>query len=128
MLHKIHRGEELANASTYTLVGFGGAAWPNNFGANTYAEVVFPALPGGTANCAKCHGDTNTAWIEPSDRNHPTVETLPVRSWRAVCGACHDSDAATAHIEAQTAGGAESCTVCHGPGRDWSVQVMHKTY
>jgi OmcA/MtrC family decaheme c-type cytochrome len=129
MLHKIHQGEELANASTYTVVGFGSAAWPNNFSANTYADVVFPALPGGTANCAKCHGDSNQAWIEPSDRNHPTDQSLPVRSWRAACGACHDSDAATAHIDAQTSGrGAESCSVCHGPGRDWSVQVMHKTY
>jgi OmcA/MtrC family decaheme c-type cytochrome len=129
MLHKIHRGEDLANASTYTIVGFGAAAWPNNFGTATYADVVFPALPGGVENCTKCHGTGNTAWIQPSDRNHPTVEGLSVRSWRAVCGSCHDSDAAAAHIDAQTApSGIESCAVCHGPGRDWNVQNEHKTY
>jgi hypothetical protein len=129
MLHKIHRGEDLAHASSYTIVGFGSAAWPNNFGTATYQDVVFPALPSGVKSCTKCHGDSNTAWIQPSDRNHPTVENLSVRGWRAVCGSCHDSDAASAHIEVQTSpGGVESCDVCHAPGRDWAVEKEHKVY
>jgi hypothetical protein len=34
-----------------------------------------------------------------------------------------------AHIDAQTApDGAESCGVCHGDGKEWDVQSMHKTY
>jgi hypothetical protein len=129
MLHKIHRGEDLAHAADYTIVGFGSGAYPDNFSTATYGDVVFPALPSGVQNCTKCHGDSNTAWIQPSDRNHPTVENLPVLGWRAVCGSCHDSDAATAHIEVQTSvGGVESCDVCHAPGRDWAVEKEHKVY
>ncbi len=129
MLHKIHRGEELANASTYTVVGFGSAAFPNNFTAHTYGEVVFPAMPGTVSNCTVCHGASNTSWEEPSDRNHPTDQGSPVLRWAAVCGACHDSDDAQAHIEVQTSGaGAESCGVCHGPGKEWNVERVHKTY
>ena len=74
MLHKIHMGEELTNASTYTVVGFGSAAYPNNFTPQNYGEVVFPALPSGVENCTKCHGAANTAWHQPSDRNHPTEQ------------------------------------------------------
>jgi hypothetical protein len=127
MLHKIHMGEELANASSYSIVGFGSGAYPNNYGLSTFSEVVFPAMPGGVAQCTKCHGADNLAWLEPLPRNHPTAQAQPVLAWRAVCGACHDSDAATAHIQVQTsAGGVESCAVCHGTDREWHVQLMHK--
>jgi hypothetical protein len=129
MLHKIHMGEELAHGSSYFINGFGSGAYPNNFTSYTYDEVVFPALPGAAANCNMCHGDANTAWLEPGDRNHPTEQGLSVRGWRATCGACHDSDAAGAHIEVQTSpGGVESCEVCHGQSAEWSVRRMHKTY
>jgi len=129
MLHKIHMGEDLANASTYTIVGHSSAAYPNNFGLSTFEEVVFPALPGGVRNCAKCHGDTNEAWKQPSDRGHPTEQGAPIKRWAAVCGACHDGNDATAHIEVQTStSGAESCGVCHGTSAEWSVERVHKAY
>ncbi|HEU4417884.1 MAG TPA: hypothetical protein VFT55_03040, partial [Planctomycetota bacterium] len=60
MLHKIHQGSSLANAATYDIVGSGGGSYPNNFGISNYEHVIFPALPGGTANCAKCH--ENNVW------------------------------------------------------------------
>jgi OmcA/MtrC family decaheme c-type cytochrome len=127
MLHKIHQGEELANASTYTVVGFGSGAYPDNFTAHTYGEIIFPALPGGTENCTKCHG--NDAWHEPAERAHPTEQDEPIKRWTAVCGACHDTTDALAHIEVQTSpSGAESCGVCHGPGGEWSVERMHHPY
>jgi OmcA/MtrC family decaheme c-type cytochrome len=127
MLHKIHMGEDLANASSYTLVGFGSGAYPNNYTAHTYESIVFPALPGGVSNCTTCHGANNTAWLEPMERKHPTAQNKPVQAWRAVCGACHDSDAATAHIDVMTSGsGAESCTVCHDPDKEWHVRLVHK--
>lgn len=129
MLHKIHMGEHLANASSYTVVGFGSAAYPNNFTPHTYGEVVFPALPSGVKGCAKCHGATNDAWTLPGERNHPTQQGSPVRGWAFTCGACHDSDPATAHIEVQTSlGGVESCATCHGEGREWNVRLVHKVY
>ncbi|MFN0008675.1 MAG: multiheme c-type cytochrome [Planctomycetota bacterium] len=119
MLHKIHRGEELANASSYIVYG-------NGASQNPYAEVAFPAMPSGVKNCVMCHGTAN-AWMAPSDRDHPAGQTSPAREWRAVCNACHDSDAATAHIDSQTApSGSEACEICHGDGQEWSVELMHK--
>ena len=116
MLHKIHRGEELANASTYTVLGFGGSAFQ-------YDEVLFPAT-GRARACTKCHGDSEK-WYLPSARQHPD-QALPTRAWRSACGACHDSDSAGAHFDAMTAGGAESCEVCHGEGTEFSVEIVHK--
>jgi len=127
MVHKIHMGEDLTNASSYTVVGFGSGGPPNNFSTHGYGEVVFPALPGAARNCEKCHGDSS-AWQSPSDRNHPTEQVLPVRSWAIECGACHDSSAAASHIGLQTWMGIESCNTCHGPGKSVSVEKMHKAY
>jgi hypothetical protein len=127
MLHKIHMGEELTNAQTYDVVGFGSTAYPDNYAVSNFGEIVFPALPGGTQNCAKCHG--NDAWHEPSPRAHPTDQGIAIQRWGMVCGSCHDSTDAQAHISAQTdAGGNESCGVCHGQGDDESVELVHKTY
>jgi hypothetical protein len=110
MLHKIHMGADLPDAATY------------QFGN----EGTFPAMPGGVRQCVKCHG--NDSWKAPADREHASA-SVPVRIWGDPCGSCHDSDAAAAHIAVQTSGtGYESCVVCHGAGRDWSVEVMHKAH
>lgn len=126
MLHKIHQGEELADADTYTVVGFG-QGYPNNFSLHHYGEVVFPVMPTGTQDCASCHGADNTAWEVPDNRDHPVDQGRPVASWAIVCGACHDSSAALAHIDAQTSPvtGAESCSICHDPGKENSVHAVH---
>lgn len=119
MLHKIHKGEELANAATYFVIG-------NSGSQNGYAEVVFPAWPAGVRECKKCHG--NDAWHGPKDRTHPTpgVQILPTRVWRTVCGSCHDSNAAAAHIDVMTSPtGYESCETCHGAGKTDDVVKKH---
>ena len=129
MLHKIHMGEDLANASSYQVVGYGAGSYPNNFGVSTFEEMRFPAFPGGVRNCTKCHGATNNSWKAPAVRAHPTQQTLPIQRWAIVCGACHDSTDAQAHITLQTtSGGVESCNVCHGTSAEWSVQRVHKSY
>ncbi len=127
MLHKIHRGEELAHASTYTVVGFG-SGYPNNFSEHTYEHVVFPALPSGVKDCAACHGDGNESWHAPGNREHPTEQLEPVLEWRMVCGACHDDDGAQAHMGTQTdpVTGQEACTVCHSSGDELDVELVHK--
>jgi OmcA/MtrC family decaheme c-type cytochrome len=118
MLHKIHRGEELYNASTYVVLG-------NSSSVNAYGEIRFPAMPDGTRECTKCHGTADN-WFDPGVRQHPS-QSPPTREWRAACGACHDSPAAQAHIDINTsASGLESCEICHGPGSDFSVEIMHK--
>ncbi|MBK7642616.1 MAG: hypothetical protein IPJ19_06125 [Planctomycetes bacterium] len=128
MLHKIHAGAELAHASSYEIVGFGSTAYPNNFGIVTFEEVEFPVFPSGVKSCAKCHG-TSTAWQEPANRAHPTDQVLPMKNWAPVCGSCHDADDAQSHISAMTsAGGVESCGVCHGSGAEINVPKEHKVY
>jgi hypothetical protein len=124
MLHKIHMGADLANASSYEIVGFGPP--PAGYGVTTFEDVHFPSMPGGVLNCEKCHGEDNDTWTVPMDRTHPTDQLLPTRVWRGACNSCHDSDAATAHIDSQTApSGFESCEICHGPGEDYDVATLH---
>ncbi|MBI2266750.1 MAG: hypothetical protein HYU64_16575 [Armatimonadetes bacterium] len=125
MIHKIHRGKELANASTYTVVGFATTAYPNNYATTTFGDLKFPPMPGTVKHCNTCHGASNT-WKEPSDRSHPTQQVLPLRQWNAVCGSCHDSNAAQAHIALNTSAGSEACATCHGQGKEFNVELVHK--
>lgn len=122
MLHKIHMGEDLTNASTYTVKGNGG-------GDHLYDEVVFPVLPGGTKACDKCHGASTTMWKAPAARTYTGPSTAPAttRSWMTVCSSCHDSTESMTHIDAMTtAQGAESCITCHGAGQVFGVDTVHK--
>jgi len=125
LLHKIHMGKELTNASSYAVNGiFLGVAYPVHVD-----EIGFPNMPGGVNDCTTCHGQSNTAWRGPAGRNHPDATIAPVRTWRAVCGSCHDSDAVQAHTSIMTTpDGVESCETCHGASAEWSVQRMHKVY
>lgn len=116
MLHKIHKGAELAYGDEYTVVGYGGTP-------HTYGEVEFPAMPRGVMQCDRCHG--NDAWKQPADRVH-TSSTLMIKKWTIACGSCHDSDSAQAHIASQsTAFGTESCDICHSEGREAAVEHAH---
>lgn len=126
MLHKIHMGEELSKAASYQVVGFGSSAYPDNFGVSMYDEIEFPAMPGGVKNCVACHGDTD-AWKEPAPREHDDAMTTAT-VWQTVCTACHDADSTAAHVSANTIGGVESCGVCHGAGKEFSVEVVHRAY
>lgn len=117
MLHKIHKGEDLAFASTYSVEG--------NSSASYFDEIVFPAMPGGVRHCDKCHG-TSDAWKEPSDRTHAS-QTTPTKKWKVVCNSCHDSTLAGNHMDLQTTGGGvETCELCHGTDKEFRVELMHK--
>jgi len=122
MLHKIHFGAELTNKSTYQVVG-------NQASISMYDEVEFPAFPGGVRNCTKCHGTENEAWKAPTDRDYPGAggQSPDVHEYASVCTACHDDDVAAAHIDTQTAStGAETCTLCHGEGKELAIELVHK--
>jgi len=125
LLHKIHRGSQLA--SPFSVMGTGTSAYPDNYTAHGYSQILFPAMPGATRNCEKCHGLGNGAWIQPANRDHPTQQQRPVRAWKAACGTCHDSGQALGHIDLQTTpAGLEVCGVCHDPGQAYEVQLAHK--
>lgn len=129
MLHKAHMGKNLADASTFTVVGSGPDPYPDNFTANTFEHIVYPAMPGGTTQCAKCHGATNTAWKVPAPRDHPTEQGKPVLVWRAACVTCHDAATTIAHADQFTSiNGVESCADCHAPGASEGVELVHEAH
>jgi len=120
LLHKVHMGKELSKVDDFSMVGvFLGKPY-----VVTLADKGFSRMPGGVRDCAACHG-TSTAWQVPTERAHPE-QSVPVRIWTNGCNGCHDSDAATAHMELETFLGVEACATCHGPGREFSVEVSHQ--
>jgi hypothetical protein len=121
LLHKAHMGKELSKADEYEAIGvFLGTPYP--FQA---MEIGFPAQPGGAKDCSTCHG-TSDAWKEPAARDHESQET-PTQVWYTSCNSCHDSDTAVAHANLETdENGVEACAVCHGPGAEFNVEMMHK--
>lgn len=119
LAHRVHAGKELRRP--YEVNGvFLGVPYPV-----TYDSVGFPSFVGGVSECTKCHGPGNTAWQEPQTQTHP-LAAAPKRDWAEVCSSCHDSEAADSHFFVQTNNGSESCSVCHGRGRENSVEVVHK--
>ena len=134
LIHKIHRGENLEQ-KPYLVYGFGSGS--PGYTVHDFSEVRFP---GDLRICESCHVDGSELIPPYPDTALPTLRTQldpatgdPVPAdppqtepITAVCTACHDSDAAIAHAETQTApDGAESCPVCHAEGRDVAVSVVH---
>lgn len=120
MLHKIHMGEEQANASSWTVLGFRGSP-------HTYEHVAFPAQPGGVQRCDSCHGDS-PAWREPAERNHPD-QTGDSLVWTVACASCHDSVTAISHIASQSLHGlAEGCVICHSDDDELGVERAHRSW
>ena len=120
LIHRIHRGEELAQ-KPFIVYGFGGQ--PIDF-----SNIFFP---GNLAACETCHLPGTYDLPLPGGVESTTVlqagqvvsSTQPIRS---VCTACHDSTAVSGHIElATTATGLETCEVCHGAGREFDVTKVH---
>ena len=127
LVHKIHRGRELADES-YQVVGAGTAPYPDNFTARAYHEhATLPAFPDRTLDCARCHGEGNTASLLPAEREHPSSQVRPLQIWRPACATCHDGDAVTAHVDSNTApNGAEACAICHDPGEFADALFAHQ--
>lgn len=121
-VHRIHTGWNLGEP----FVVYGGPAnapVPVDFG-----DVRFP---GDRRNCLKCHEKGANELplpagviATPIQQADGGVKMLtPIIS---ACGGCHTKEPAKAHMEAQVAsGGRESCVVCHGVGRDFSVERVH---
>ena len=116
MIHKIHTGEELDE--DLTIYGFGNR--PHN-----YNEVVFP---GDRRNCLACHVEGSQQLPLPtgmlaSASPRGLIDPLPPES--AACLGCHTSLPALVHATLQTSILGESCAVCHGPNREFSVDRVH---
>jgi OmcA/MtrC family decaheme c-type cytochrome len=127
LIHRIHRGEDLANP--YTVYGFGGN--PIDF-----TQVRFP---GDLRDCSVCHVEDSHLLPGPSGLG-PTViniEGEPVPGddaffgpITAACTGCHDDDAAITHARLNTLVTddetiEEACSVCHGEGSPEAVSTVH---
>ena len=127
MVHRIHHARLLDDPEAFELVGPGPDPYPDNFEVNRFSSILFPAQPGATRRCAKCHGEANAAWREPAPRDHPSEQIEPAAVWFATCTACHDAPVELDHMAAFTSPlGLESCADCHGPGQEYSVENVHR--
>jgi len=97
MIHKIHKGADLANG--YFIIGFGG-------NVIDYSEIEFTQ---DVRNCQTCH--------EESDANTPEASNWRLVANRASCGACHDDIdwANGGHPGGITFVDDTQCLDCHGP-------------
>jgi len=118
---------------------------------NDFSGVVFP---GKLNDCSNCHAGTSYQltgiWGSPTANGilGNTISTgasttdssdnLRITPTAAVCSSCHDSALVKLHIQdagsggifsatqaAITAAASEACSLCHGPGRVFDVQVVH---
>jgi len=122
MIHRIHRSTQLTQ--DYTLFDSAG-------GRHNYNSIPFS---GDTRNCAKCHvaGTTNLP-LAPGGAAVVTLRDYytPQAPTSAACLGCHDTLETSAHayINTTTFGGtriaAESCSTCHGPGKDHDIAKAH---
>lgn len=131
MIHGIHAGN-------YSACGFGNT--PHDYGNVVYV--------GKLNNCEGCHRpdtyypvDTTRVVGPTTSANDPAIHTDDVATSpnTAACGACHASPTARGHMTAnggdyaagKDANGrlvsrdVETCSLCHGPGREWDVKVKH---
>lgn len=115
MIHKIHRGADLENG--YVVI--------RSRGTFDFSHVEFS---GDLRNCEKCHVNGSEQLPLPQGLL-PTSTPLqwwdPTLPMAAACLSCHDGDEAAAHAYSNTAFFGESCSVCHGEDRSFSVDRLH---
>jgi len=97
LVHALHAGS--SREQPLQVYGYGGAL-------HDYSQVVFPAP---LTRCASCH-----------------VAGGATPASAVACLSCHDTEAAAVHAALETLpDGREACMVCHGPGHDQAVDVVH---
>ncbi len=123
LIHRIHTGRNLGEP----FIVYGGPAAkpvPIDLG-----EIRFP---GDRRNCLKCHEKGANELPLPAGVLATSIPQAdgaaklltPIMS---ACIGCHTNEPAKAHMEAQVAAvGRESCVVCHGVNREFSVEKVHR--
>lgn len=127
LVHRIHRGRELANP--FTIYGYGGSE-------NNFNHVVFP---GNIRDCESCH-ESGTQLLPVAATASPVVvniEGVPVPHDFAIrgpataaCIGCHDSRDAAVHAQLNSIirnvdDWGEACATCHGEDREYAVSEAH---
>ena len=154
MIHGIHGGE--VRTTDYEFVRGGSRSNYYNF-----SEVVFPQS---VSNCLVCHKpgtytpplvgstllttnrttgvtdgqDATVADVSTAQDNVPNDTDFVITPTAAACYACHDSEAAQAHMQESFPGAlinvnrsdalaaVENCSFCHGSGKSVDVAVAHR--
>jgi OmcA/MtrC family decaheme c-type cytochrome len=108
MIHKIHKGADLANG--YFIIGYGGRKVD-------FSEVEFPQ---DIRNCQTCHNE--------SDPNTPQASNWRLVANRASCGACHDEIdwANGGHPFGIVFTDDSSCLGCHRPDGVQPIEEAHQ--
>jgi OmcA/MtrC family decaheme c-type cytochrome len=140
MIHAIHASGEDGSGregDPFQICGFSGA----------FTFTV--GYPGRLKNCEGCHQPNTYYPVDPAQVLATTMDAGADRSTLAddvaispntsVCSACHTSSVAAEHMRqnggdfgagkndagALISSGAETCALCHGPGRIGDVKTMH---
>lgn len=116
MIHKIHKGEELAR--DFTVYGFRSSV-------HNYNELLYP---GDLRNCETCHLPGTYGVPTPVEARATITDRdwySPMLAAAGACLSCHDSEDAAAHAFVNTAPFGESCAACHGENREFSVSKVH---
>ncbi len=116
MIHKIHSGLELPYR--YSIFGFG----------NTEINFNHVGYPGDRRNCSTCHVNGSEQLplrANLQQVNNPRGVLNPVGPTAAACTSCHAATDAASHALAMTTPVGESCSVCHGPNADFSINRAH---
>ncbi len=119
MVHSLHMGAERDTPTEF----FGRAV------ART-ADIGFPTASG-QRNCTKCHVGTSytlplPAGVLPTTITQAGQVIKALQPIAATCTACHANPQVTGHVQIMTSNNIETCAICHGPGRDFAVDQVHK--
>jgi OmcA/MtrC family decaheme c-type cytochrome len=117
MIHRIHTGED--SETPFVVYGRGSSL-------NDFSEVRFP---NDRRNCTACHTD-GTQQLPLADNLLPAVTPRdhidPMPPATGACLSCHTTLSAAAHADINTSETlGESCAVCHGEGKEFSVDRIH---
>jgi OmcA/MtrC family decaheme c-type cytochrome len=107
---------------------------------DSWEAPTLSGIQSSTIAATPAAGDTNADPVVYGDSLNDQSDDLRISPTAAACSGCHDSEVARAHMI--TPGGAvfdktqlditnmvdgnfETCSVCHGPGRSFDVEVVH---
>jgi OmcA/MtrC family decaheme c-type cytochrome len=123
LIHRIHTGA----AAGEPFVVYGGP--PAKPGPLDLSDIRFP---GDRRNCVKCHvpGANEPplpAGLLPTLIPQADGTVKAIQPITSACIACHTQETAKLHTETMTAAnGQETCVVCHGIGRQFAVEKVHR--
>ena len=128
LIHKIHTGEDQANAMgrPFEIIAFGGTKVNFN-------DVVFPAMnksgaTGDVKKCFLCHvgnsqEDLPTSMNTVRDPRGILNPTAPAVT--SACTACHNVKTSVSHALANTTQLGESCEACHSSNSEFAPNKVH---